>query len=102
MNTYNGTFKTKKVGDIELSFVEFSASKRVHLCTDIVEYPRGGTLPLYNLIIGRQTLHDLGTVLDFKEKTITIDKILLPMRNINKLQPKSSISRVLKQNTCLA
>jgi hypothetical protein len=35
----NGTFKTKKVGDIELSFMEYSASKRVHLHPDIVEYP---------------------------------------------------------------
>jgi hypothetical protein len=57
---------------------------------------------LYNLIIGKQTLHDLGAVLDFKEKTITTNEILLPMRNINNLQLKPSISRVLKQNTCLA
>ncbi len=55
-----------------------------------------------NLIIGKQTLHDLGAVLDNKEKTITIDEVLLPMRNINNLQPKPSISRVLKKNTCLA
>ncbi len=30
-STYNGTFKTKKVGEVELSFVEYSASKKVHL-----------------------------------------------------------------------
>jgi hypothetical protein len=71
---------------------EYSASIRVRLCPDVVEYPRGGTLPLYNLIIGKQTLHDLGAVLDFKEKTITINEILLPMRNINNLQLKPSIS----------
>jgi hypothetical protein len=58
-----------------------------------------GAPPLYDLIIG---LHDIGTVLDFKEKTIIIDKILLPMRNINNLQLKPSISRAHKQNTCLA
>ncbi len=82
--------------------MEYSASKRVRLHLDIVEYPQGGTLPLYNLIIRKQTLHDLGiTVLDFKEKTITIDEVLLPMRNINNLQLKPSISRALKQNTCL-
>ena len=33
------------------------------------------TAPLYDLIIGKQTLHDIGAVLDFKEKTITIDNI---------------------------
>jgi hypothetical protein len=34
-STSNGTFKTKKVGEI-LSFVDYSASKKVHLCPDIV------------------------------------------------------------------
>ncbi len=30
-NTSNGTFKTKKVGEVKLSFVKYSASKKVHL-----------------------------------------------------------------------
>ena len=72
-NTSNGTFKTKMVGEGELSFVEYSASKKVHLRLDIVEYSKGGPPPLYDLIIGKQTLHDIRAVLDFIEKTITID-----------------------------
>jgi hypothetical protein len=67
------------VGEIELFFVKYSASKKVHLCPDIVEYPKEGQKPLYDLIIGKQTLHDIGAVLDFNERTITIDDILLPM-----------------------
>jgi hypothetical protein len=59
-------------------------------------------MPLYDLIIVKQTLHDIGAVLDFKEKTITIDDILLPMRNINNLQLKSSISRALKLDSSYA
>jgi hypothetical protein len=98
----NGTFKTKKVGEVKLSFVEYSASKKVHLHPDIVEYSKRGQPPLYNLIIGKQTLHDIGTVLDFKERTITIDDILLPMRNTNNLQLKPSISRALKLNSSFA
>ncbi len=94
-STSNGPFKTKKVGEVELSFVEYSANKKVHLRPDIVECSKGGPPPLYDLIIGKQTLHDIGTMLDFKERTITIDDILLPMRNINNLQLKPSISRVL-------
>ncbi len=54
---------------------------------------------MYDLIIGKQTLHDIGAVFDFKERTITIDGILLPMRNINNLQLKPSISRALKRNS---
>jgi hypothetical protein len=85
-STSNGTFKTKKVGDVELSFAEYSASKKVHLRLDIVEYSKGRPPPLYDLIIGKQTLHDIGAVLDFKERIITVDDILLlPMRNINNL-----------------
>jgi hypothetical protein len=57
---------------------------------------------LYDLITGKQTLHDIGAMLDFKERTITIDKILLPMRNMNNLQLKPSVSRVLKLNSIFA
>ncbi len=89
------------MGEIELSFVNYSASKNDHLRPDIMEYPKGGPKPFYDLIIGKQTLHDIGAVLDFKERTITIDDILLPMRNIN-LQLKSSISRALKLNSSYA
>ncbi len=70
----------------------------IHLKPNIVKYARNGMPPLYDLILGRQTLYDLGVVLNFNEKTITIDEILLPMRNINNLQQKPSISRALKQN----
>ncbi len=90
------------MGEIELSFVNYSISKRVHLRPDIVEYPAEAPEPLYDLIIGKQTLHDKSVVLDFKEKTITIDDILLPMRNINNLQLKSSISRAFKLNSLSA
>ena len=96
------TFKTNKVGKVTLSFIEYSLSKSVHLTPDIVEYEAGATAPLYDLIIGKQTLHDIGAVLDFKEKTITIDSILLPMRNIVNLQIKPSVTRALRHNTCQA
>jgi hypothetical protein len=90
------------VVEVELSFVEYPASKKVHLRPDIVEYSKGGPPPLYGLIIGKQTLHYIGAVLDFKERTITIDDILLPMRNINNLQLKPSIFRALKLNSSFA
>ncbi len=101
-NTSNGICRTKKVGEVDLSFVKYSASKKVHLHPDIVEYSKGEPLPLYNLIIGKQTLHDIGAVLDFKEKTITIDDVLLPMRNINNLQLKHSVSGALRIDSSFA
>jgi hypothetical protein len=100
--TSNDTFLTDKVGNIEISFVEYSASKKVRLQPDIVEYSLGDQASMYDLIIGKQTMHNLGVKLDFQEKTITIDKILLPMRNIANLQLKPRITRALRENTCFA
>ncbi len=51
-------------------------------------------------------MHDVSAVLNFKYRSITIDNILLPMRNIATLQLNSSITRALRQNRacnpCLA
>ncbi len=47
-------------------------------------------------------MHDIGAVLDFKEKTITIDSILLLMRNIVNLQLKPSATKALRHNTVQA
>ena len=53
---------------------------------DIVEYD-GITFgkPAFDLIIGTQTMTELGIILDFKEQIITINEIKLPMRSINDL-----------------
>jgi hypothetical protein len=102
LGTSNGTYITGKVGDIEICFVEYLASKKVRLQSDIVEYSPGDQAPMYDLIIGKQTMHDLGVVLDFKEKTIQIEEVFLHIRNIANLQLKPSITRALRQNTCLA
>ncbi len=98
----NGTFVTDRVGNIETSFVEYSASKKVRLQLDIVEYSLVDQVPMYDLIIGKQTMHNLGVKLDFQEKTTTIETILLPMRNIANLQLKPRITRALRENTCFA
>ncbi len=57
---------------------------------------------MYDLIIGKQTMHDLRVVLDIQEKTIKIDKILLLTRIIANLQLKPRITRALMENTCFA
>jgi hypothetical protein len=82
--------------------MEYSASKKVHLQLDIVEYSPGDQAPMYDLIIGKQAMHNLGVKLDFQEKTITINEILLPTRNIVNLQLKPRITRALRENTCFA
>ncbi len=101
--TSNGSFVTDRVGNIEISCVEYLASKENCLQLDIVEHTSpGDQAPMYDLIIGKQTMHNLGVKLDFQEKTITIDKIFLPMRNIANLQLKPRITRALRENSCFA
>jgi hypothetical protein len=96
--TSNGTFITDKVGKIEISLVEYLASKKVCLQPDIIEYSPGDQAPMYDLVIGKQTMHNLGVKLDFQEKTITIEEILLPMKNIANLQLKPRITRAFREN----
>jgi hypothetical protein len=51
---------------------------------DVVEYNKGSK-PQYELILGIKTMKLLGILVDFKAKTISIDELILPMRNINHL-----------------
>ena len=85
-HTSHGIFRTEKRGECELSFVEYSLSKRVLIRPDIVEWDSKDTEPLFDLIIGTETMTRLGIILDFKSKMITIDDVKLPMRHINNLQ----------------
>jgi hypothetical protein len=99
-NTSNGIFQTKRKARVELNFFDYSNSKRYYSEPDVVEYNKDSKLQ-YDLILGNETMKELGIVLDFKSKTITIDEITLPMRNINLLQGSSTL-RALKLNNSLA
>ncbi len=52
--------------------MEYSASKKVHLQPNIVEYSFGDKAPMYDLIIGKQTMHNLGVKLDFQVGAVLI------------------------------
>ncbi len=67
-----------------------------------VEYNKGSKSQ-YDLILvlGTETMRELGIVLDFKAKTIMIDEIILPMRDINHLQCASML-RALELNDSLS
>ncbi len=99
-NTLNGIFQTKRKARVELNFFNYSDSKRYYSKPDVVKYRKDST-PQYDLILGNEAMKKLGIVLDFKSKTITIDEITLPMRNINLLQGSSTL-RALKLNNSLA
>jgi hypothetical protein len=99
-NTLNGIFQTWRKARVELNFFEYSDSKRYHVEPDVVDYNKNNR-PQYDLILGTVTMKEFGIILNFRDKMITIDEIILPMRNINNLQG-SSILRVLRHNHSLA
>lgn len=78
--TSNGTFKTTEVGDLKVTFPEFSNSKRASFRPDVIRLPKNSPKPVYDLIIGVQSLANLGCILDFASKSLTIDSVQLPMR----------------------
>jgi len=82
----NGSFLTKGRSEINLTFFEYSNSKEYLATPDVVEYDKNQmTKPVYDLILGCKTMKERGIVLDFWTTEITIDEIILPMRDINSL-----------------
>jgi len=49
--------------------------------------------PAFDLILGVQTLKELGIVLDFQSNTIAIDESILPMRKIDNCHTNLKLKR---------
>jgi hypothetical protein len=85
---------------VELNFFEYSDSKRFYAEPDVVDYDKDSKLQ-YDLILGTKTMKEFGIIIDFRDKMITIDEVILPMQNINNMQ-SSSIHHAFKHNHSLA
>ena len=100
-HTSNGIFQTKGKASVQVKFYEYSNSKRVKISPDVVVYDKKTMdKPVYDLILGTKTLNELGIILNFKHKMITIDEIKLPMRSIDQLP--TSRKRALALSNSLA
>jgi hypothetical protein len=78
-----------------LNFFKCSDSRSFFAEPDVVEYSANNR-PKYDLILGTETMKDLGIGLDLKAKRITVDEVIFPMRNINNL-PGASTPWALNQ-----
>jgi hypothetical protein len=77
---------TEGRGKLELKFFEYSNSKTVTVRPDVVEYDWDKLKrPVFDLILGTDTMEELGIILNFKQQEITIDEIALPMRDTTNL-----------------
>ena len=101
-HTSNGVFQTKGRAKLSIRFFEYSNSKEFLTEPDVFEYDRKMGKPVFDLIIGCNSMEKLGIVLDFKARSITIDEIILPMRNINSLTDKSKAKETWAISNALA
>jgi hypothetical protein len=101
-HTSNGVFQTKGRGKLLIKFFEYSNSKEFLAEPDVFEYNRKVGKPVFDLIIGCNSMEKLGIVMDFKAKTITIDEIILPMRNIKNLTNESKVQEAWAISNVLA
>jgi hypothetical protein len=70
----------------------------------VFEYDQTMGKPVFDLIIGCNSMEKLGIVMDFKTKPITIDEIILPMspRSITHLTNKSKVKEAWAISNALA
>ena len=54
--------------------------------------------PGFDLILGCNTMKELGIVLDFRTKEITLDEISLPMRDIKNLRTRAAADKAWTVN----
>ncbi len=82
--------------------LEYSNSKEFLVEPDLFEYDQIMGKPVFDLIIGCNSMGKLGIIIDFKTKSITIDEIVLPMRNITNLTNKSKVKEAWAISNALA
>ncbi len=101
-HTSNGVFHTKGRGKLPIKFFEYSNSKEFLAEPDVLECDKKMGKPVFDLIIGCNSMERLGIVMNFQNKMITIDEIMLPMRNIANLTNKYKIKEAWVISNALA
>jgi hypothetical protein len=101
-HTSNGIFHTKGRGKLSIRFFEYSNSKEFLAEPDVFEYDQKMGKPVFDFIIGCNSMENLGIVMDCKAKSITIDEIILPMRKITNLTKKSKVKEAWAISNALA
>ena len=100
-HTSNGSFQTNGRAKLRVKFFEYSTSREYFIQPDVVEYKDPVDKPGFDLILGSNTMKELGIVLDFRTKEITLDELSLPMRNINKLSTRAQIEKSWSLNNSI-
>ncbi len=75
--------------------------QRVFIKPEVVECKDSMDKPGFDLILGSNAMKELGILLDFWTKDITLDEISLPMRDINKLTIRAQIEKSWSLNNSI-
>ena len=97
--TSNGIFETNKVGNVQLTLPKFSTSKIMSVMPDIQFIDEDQPPPMYDLIIGLETLASWKAILNFHEKTVTIDHVELPMQELEDLGDRKALNNLYREAT---
>ena len=84
-----------------MKFFGYTTRRAYFIQPDVVEYKDLADKPGFDLILGSNTMKELGIVLDIWTKEITLDEISLPMRDINKLTTKAQIEKSWSLNNSI-
>ena len=99
--TSNGAFKTTKVGNIEIKFPDFSTNKVFSVNPDIIPRENAAKNPMFDMIIGVETLTKFGVILDFSSKTLTIDHHTITMRPLDAFSSIKTLNHIAKREIIL-
>jgi hypothetical protein len=90
------------MGKLSIRFFEYSNNKEFQAEPDVFEYDQKMGKPAFDLIIGCNSMENLGIVMDFEAKSIIMDEIILPIRNITNLTDKSKVKETWEISNTLA
>ena len=77
----------------------FSTSKTTSRIPDIHFIEEGDPSPMYDLIIGLETLVNWKAILNFYDKTLTIEHVALPMQDLHSLDDPKLLNNLHTQGT---
>ena len=83
---------------MEVKFPAFSSSKIFTFKPDVVTSPNSAHPPIYDLIIGINSLVNIGAILDFATYNLTLDDVKLPMRPFDSLIYHKDLSNMLQEH----
>jgi hypothetical protein len=78
-NTMGGKFTTNKTGFVTFSLPEFNLKKQISWEFHVDD--RSESSSIYDMIMGRDLLGELGIIMNFNDHTVTWDADTIPMKD---------------------